>query len=134
MPSHGSRHTICSRYKSDSKSVTTIDWRANRLADAAAKAAAAVNRLAASSRNLLQRTITAYERSLVELAVVTVAANAHEVLVPDPDGGVIRKCLRDSAPLPRAKKTGRCGPSLPTTPFCPSSHAPTLIQRGHVNP
>ena len=112
MPSHGSRHAIGTRYKSDGKSVTTIDWRANRLADAAAKAAAAVNRLAASSRILLQRTITAYERSLVELAVVTVAANAHEVLVPDPDGGVIRKCLRDSAPLPRAKRTRRCGPSF----------------------
>ena len=92
MPSHGSRHVIGTRYKSDGKSVTTIDWRANRLADAAAKAAAAVNRLAASSRILLQRTITAYERALVELAVVTVAANAHEVLVPDPDGGVVRKC------------------------------------------
>ena len=43
MPAHGSRHAIGTRYKSDGRSVTTIDWRANRLADAAAKAAAAVN-------------------------------------------------------------------------------------------
>ena len=112
MPSHSSRHTIGTRHKSDGQSVTPLDWRANRLADAAAKAAAAGNRLAASSRILLQRNFVAYERALVELAVVTVAANAHEVLVADPNGVVVRKCLRDSAPAPRARRTRHCGPAF----------------------
>ena len=105
MPSHSSRHTIGTRHKSDGQSVTPLDWRASRLADAAAKAAAAGNRLAASSRILLQRNFVAYERALVELAVVTASANAHEVLVADPNGVVVRKCLRDSTPAPRTKRT-----------------------------
>ena len=109
MPSHGSRLTIGARNKSDGQPVTALDWRANRLADAVAKAAAAENRLEASSRILFQRTIIAYERALVELAVVTVAANAHEVLVPDDNGGFIRKCRRDSAPMPRARRIRHCG-------------------------
>ena len=126
MPSHGSRLTIGSRDKSDGQAVTTIDWRANRLADAVAKAAAVENRFAASSRILLQRTITAYERALVELAVVTLAANTHEVVVPDPNGGFIRKCQRDSAPAPRARRIRRCWHTFADDAILPELAHPSI--------
>ena len=71
MPSHGAGHTIGEAVKSDGSVVTPTDWRANRLADAAAKAAASAGRSPAVTRIKLQRTLAAYEHALVELAVVT---------------------------------------------------------------
>ena len=122
----GSRLTIGARNKSDCQPVTALDWRANRLADAVAKAAAVENRFAASSRILLQRTITAYERALVELAVVTLAANTHEVVVPDPNGGFIRKCQRDSAPAPRARRIRRCWHTFADDAILPELAHPSI--------
>ena len=40
MPSHTSLDTLLDRIKSDGRPISTVEWRANRLADALAKAAA----------------------------------------------------------------------------------------------
>ena len=45
MPSHTSRWDIGARPKSDATEVSLLDWRANRMADAAAKAAASATRI-----------------------------------------------------------------------------------------
>ena len=87
--------------------MSCIDWPANRLADAAAKTAAASVRVNASSHICYERNITAYERALCELAAVTVAANRHEVDVTTAEGSVARVVKRDSMPAPRYKRRRR---------------------------
>ena len=104
MPSHGSRNTIGVKSKSDGSIVSAIDWRANRLADAAAKAAALAVRASAADRIRYHRTVAAYEHALAELATVTVAANHHKVQLTDSDGTCRNVIMRDSAALPRAKR------------------------------
>ena len=105
MPAHGARHTIGSRLRSDGLPVSTMDWRANRLADAAAKAATSSNRASPAQRIRLQRVTDAYEHALVELAIVTVAANNHVVEALDDTGATIRKSLRDSMSTPRTRRS-----------------------------
>ena len=68
MPSHGTRSSIGRMVESDGYPVSTVDWRANRLADAAAKAAASDSRIAASKRIEYHRACNAYEHVLAELA------------------------------------------------------------------
>ena len=92
--------------------MTSVDWRANRLADAAAKAAASANRSPAALRIKLQRTVAAYEHALAELAVVTSAANHHPVQVISEDGAVVRRYVRDSAPIPR-RRSARVYKAIP---------------------
>ena len=104
MPSHGARHAIGEAVKSDDSVVSAIDWRANRLADAAAKAAAFANRSPAAARIKLQRTLSAYEHALTELAVVTTAANYHPMQIIRDDGTVEHRIARDSAPAPRRRR------------------------------
>ena len=104
MASHGARNTIGIRTRSDGLPISSLDWRANRLADAAAKAAAASVRVNASTRILHNRIVVAYERALCELAAVTVAANRHEVETVGIDGITTRTIKRDSLPAPRQRR------------------------------
>ena len=104
MPAHGALHTIGLREKSDGCPVTSLDWRANRLADAVAKAGAACVRTPASARILNNRVRNAYEHALVKLAAVTVAANRHETSTIHEDGTATRVILRDAACSPQAKR------------------------------
>ena len=94
--------------------MSSIDWRANRLADAAAKAAALEVRVSATDRIRYRRVVAAYEHALAELGIVTTAANRHKTEVIDDDGKVRSVYLRDSAPLPRCQR-----PRLP-------KHAPSV--------
>ena len=51
MPAHTSMHSIGVALRSDGIAVTAVDWRANRLADALAKAA--VERVPASALHMV---------------------------------------------------------------------------------
>ena len=107
MPAHGSQATIDVKLKSDGSLVSSLDWRANRLVDAAAKAAVRAVRVGAAQRILYHRTTKAYEHALTELAVVTVAANNHLAHVVDADGNCKRQYRRDSSAIPRSKRPPR---------------------------
>ena len=48
-------------------------------------------------------TLAAHEHALVELAVVTTAANHHPILITNDDGSTVRRFVRDSAPVPRRR-------------------------------
>ena len=116
MHSHVSHNTIGSTLKSNGSCVTSIEWRANRIAHAAAKAAAATHRSSSADRIKLQRTLAAYEYALAELACVTVAANHHPVHVTSEDGTNCTRIMRDSAPCRRPRlRASRiyCAPALP---------------------
>ena len=130
MPSHGSRSSIGGRLKSDGHPVSTVDWRANRLADAAAKAAAADGRVAASKRIAHHRACNAYEHALAELAAVTTAANRHAIQSVDSNGKIVTKIVRDSAALPRSKRIRRGSPvhHVPMPP--PADPTPSLSVYG----
>ena len=104
MPAHGARSTIGVRIKSNDAPVSALDWRHNCLADAAAKAGAAVARNPASARTLRARFLNAYEHALAELSAVTVAANRHESQGVSIDGTIVRLIKRDASSMPRAKR------------------------------
>ena len=104
MPSHSAQSAIGVRLKSDGEPISPMDWRANRLADAAAKVGARAVRLPAAARILRGRMLNAYQHALVELAAVTVAANRHEVTVVSDNGEVQRILKRDCSVVPRAKR------------------------------
>ena len=123
MPAHLAQSAIGARLKSDGEPISPMDWRANRLADAAAKAGARSVRLPASLRILRERTLNAYQHALVELAAVTVAANRHEVQVVS-DNGVLQHIVkRDCSAVPRAKRAKTVRSALCSSEPCAVSRS-----------
>ena len=100
MPAHTSVEQCIHRRKSDLSKVTTVDWRANQLADALAKLAAGED----PTRVLASSQITDAQRALVHhaatLGMVTFAANNHPVSRELPGGCVKVFSERDSTSLP----------------------------------
>ena len=107
MPSHTARHAIDNRIKSDGIPVSTVNWRGNRLVDAAAKFAANAHRLPCETRCDLKCMQQSYRNALVGLAEVTHAANFHRVSVASEDGTITTRTLRDAAGVPRPRVRGR---------------------------
>ena len=102
MPSHTTRHGAEHSIKSNGLPVTLQDWRANRLADGHAKAAAAPYLLARIQLKELRSRDKLTQKILLRIGKVTYAANHHKVerLV---DGVTQTVVLRDSNP-PRASR------------------------------
>ena len=88
MPSHIARCDIGQSTKSDGTAVSALDWRANRLADAAAKQSAMANRPPSQVRERLKFLQQAYSDGIVALATVTHAANYHQVTTLDETGAI----------------------------------------------
>ena len=139
MPAHGARSTIGVRIKSNDAPVSALDWRGNRLADAAAKAGAAAVRIPASARILRARFLNAYEHALAELSAVTVAANRHESQGVSIDGTIVRLIKRDASSMPHSKRPRIVRPdarldsthgSLATSATVPSVNDPLLTPVG----
>ena len=95
MGAHGAQHNIGVARKSDGSRVTALDWRANRLADALAKRAAAGVRLPRAMLNLLVVGGAAAGYSFAKLGTVTYAANHHEVTIMDQNGEPVTSTRRD---------------------------------------
>ena len=96
MPSHTSLRALGHTYDSQGQRVTTIMWRANRLADVLAKNAASQHRLPRWVTKLVSDASTWTKHQVALLGVVTHAANNYSVnqLV---DGGAIKELVyRDS--------------------------------------
>jgi hypothetical protein len=105
MPAHGSQHSIGAATKSDDCTVTSLDWRANRLADQLAKKAAHETRVSCRVRCLARTAAATVSYALAKLGFVTHAANHFSVETVAADGTVTRCCKRDST----ACRPGRNG-------------------------
>jgi hypothetical protein len=121
MPSHLAHASAAAVRKSDGSPVSTLDWRANRLADAVAKSAAGAP---ASTLNAVRCLKSAGEALLQEAAVlgaVTRAANSHRTQVVTASGEVATVVRRDSITPSVAPRRDRGGVRRdtvirPTTP------------------
>ena len=131
MPSHTTVDNFSGRIKSNNKAVTSVDWRANQLADLLAKKGA----ITSSDRDASTKRIATARAALLHHAAVlgmtTHAANNHKVSVTQADGTVCMKLLRDSSSLVRKSraeakpKTAAKGKTVEKRPAAAS--ASTLI-------
>jgi hypothetical protein len=96
MPAHRSAGAVGSLLRSDGQPITMVDWRANRLADILAKAAALKYRMPLRALKLLRDAAAAMEYAGALLGTVTYAANHYCDEVRHPDG-TVSKCRRRDA-------------------------------------
>ena len=78
-----------------------LDWRANRLADALAKEAAAEHQPPAAVAKLLHSAKCAVKHYAMLVGRITHAANNHHTMVAGPDGQMVPKICRGSIDRPR---------------------------------
>jgi hypothetical protein len=96
MPAHMSRLTATTAGKSDGSPLSYVDWRANRLVDALAKAAARTRRLPAELRSLHASAAQAAGHAAALLGVVTHAANNFQESHWDQEGRLHTRTYRDA--------------------------------------
>jgi len=98
MPAHKARSAVGTALRSDGSPVSHLDWRANRLVDWLAKAAAAKNRAPHSLRRLLDNAAKAVEYSAALLGLTTHAANSYTTTEWRADGTAHTLIRRDAQP------------------------------------
>jgi hypothetical protein len=90
------------RAKSNGRSISTAEWRANQLADTLAKRGALVSPLREEADKVIKTAGEALRQSASRLGTVTFAANSHVVEGTKEDGTKFSIAKRDSTPIPRA--------------------------------
>ena len=106
MPAHTSHKTFRQHCRSDGKSLSSVDWRANRLVDVLAKAAAEQHAAPTSTTNFLRDAEALVRFKAGMLGCVTHAANNCHVTAVGSDGITRTTVKRDATqPLVRARKT-----------------------------
>jgi hypothetical protein len=129
MPAHGSKLSIGKAIKSDLTPVTSLEWRANRLVDGLAKAAAGANRV---ERRITKRVVEAsalVQYAAAKVGVVTYAANNYKVDVTNAEG-VTTNCTKRDAFAPRsngAKRSAEHSNSSSVTKALPCPPTTTAI-------
>ena len=112
MPAHGAAAgTIGHALKSNGVAVTACDWSANRLVDAAAKAAASQGRFSARARDVLSQAMAAAEFGAAMAGVTTHAANNHKCEVVTAAGLTTMVSRRDSAAARGPRESIRSQPA-----------------------
>jgi hypothetical protein len=101
IPAHTSPASIGEIKRSDGMRLSHVDWRANRLADALAKQAAAGMQPPRAVSRLLTSAMHAARHAAKLLGRVTFAANNHKVQIVGEDGHSISRTVRDSVDAPR---------------------------------
>jgi len=111
MPAHRSRTAIGTAMKSNGEYVTEKDWRANRLVDLLAKAAAFRHRVPEDLRLLLANAVAAVTFHAAMAGVTSHASNNSPSYALAEDGTTVTTMTRDAMPpLPRLGAWGpRCG-------------------------
>jgi len=129
LPAHQSMASIGEAKLSDGTRLSHLDWRANRLVDAFAKAAAAINQPPPAVVKLLESAKVAVRHSATLLGRVTHAANHHSMLVVGPDGLPVTKVCRDSVDRPRVARD-----APPPKPVCPQPKRKAVLAPRQVKP
>ena len=117
MPSHVSALAIGRVPDSSGVPITPIMWRANRLVDVLAKAAATPHRLPAWVTEAVLAAGRLVQHHAARLGTVTWAANNHEVLSVSAGGDTVRTIVRDSTAVRPMRKARRAAAAkaLPVT-------------------
>ena len=136
MPSHSTPATIGNARKSDHREITAVDWRANRLADALAKAAAGNAPGCHAIDQLLRSADVLVRHEAAVLGASTALANGFEVSAIATDGSCKRQWRRDStgkrrAPAPPALAVVAMVQEPPAPPLPPQ---PPQRQRAPAQP
>ena len=106
--------------------LTTVDWRANRLADSLAKQAAAAIAVSRRTARFLASARLAVVHAACGLGQVTHAANNHTVQHVDPDGTTRTTTIRDAEPAPRRDRRPRADHSACSAP-APGAKAGSMV-------
>ena len=96
MPAHTSLCNFRSLTTSRGRQLTVIDWRANRLADAIAKACARDFTVDQQTMKLVLSSRAHVRYQAAKLGVLTHAANNHVVQVHRQDGSTVNRTMRDA--------------------------------------
>ena len=104
MPAHKSLTMVGETKLSNGCRLSLVDWRANRLVDALAKAAASKLQAPKTTLAFLASAEAASAHASCLLGVVTYAANHYQEVTTSVDGTTEKKVLRDSAEKPRTKR------------------------------
>ena len=121
QPAHQTAHAIGERICFDGRRLSTIDWRANRLADALAKQAAAAGRACGATVSLVASARVAALHAACNLGQVTYASNNHRVAQTDADGKEVFVTKRDAEPAPKRLKRPRADAGERPAPAAASS-------------
>jgi hypothetical protein len=96
MPAHKSAKSFRNYTRSDKRTVSSLDWRANRLADILAKAAAEHGAVPKATARFLQDAEALVRYKAAMLGCVTFAANNHTETTLDADGKTLVILKRDA--------------------------------------
>ncbi len=107
MPAHLTLAAVGEAKLSNGVRLATVDWRANRLADALAKAGARGQQPVASTDDLLAIAARAVRHSAQLLGRVTHAANNYTVEEVDLEGNTRTRVLRDATQPERCRAPAR---------------------------
>ena len=102
MPAHTRAAEAERRAKSNGKTFTTAEWRANQLADVLAKKGATETEIRNTADKLIKDASNALLQSAARLGTVTQAANCHEIEFTREDGSKGHLTKRDSTSVPQA--------------------------------
>ena len=116
LPAHMSHHSVSEAKRSDGHRLTHIDWRANRLADALAKFAAAANQPPEAVLRLLVSAAAAVKHFAMLLGRTTHAANHHPVQELNGHDETVTRLKRDSVDAPKAMLGDRKEPKAAPQP------------------
>eukprot|EP00973_Karenia_brevis_P076524 10631097-Karenia_brevis.AAC.1 len=110
MPAHSATNSIGRSKDSKGMPITALMWRANRLVDVLAKAAASPSRLPAWATTRVQAAAKFVQYNAARLGVATNRANNCAVAVVTDDGTTTQRYMRDStADRPRWQSQQRQG-------------------------
>ena len=101
MPAHKSHHAVGSALLSNGTVLSTTDWRANRLVDCLAKAAAKSLAAPREVSAFLRSADAAAAHAACLLGIVTHAANNFRAPMDTDGGGDVIRIIRDSVDRPR---------------------------------
>ena len=134
MRAHGAAHTICVAVKSDGVPVSALDWRANRLIDALAKAATSDSRISAGAIRLVGNADAAAEYVAGLAGATARAANTCVQHTMRDDGSLARTVCRDSRPQGPAivPLVGKPYAGNQPSPIQARSTRPLRIRAAHV--
>ena len=129
MPAHLSRQGAAAAIKSNGRAVSDVDWRANRLVDAVAKAAAGDDEATARAVKCLRAAGLAYRHEAAVLGASTRAANLCRVAVTTASVNSTFVTRRDSVsakaqPRPRRRPAAKSLPPAATATAATVAAAP----------
>ena len=114
MPAHCPASSIGHARDSRGRPIDATMWRANRLADALAKVAAAKHRLPAWAVRQVEQASRLYLHQAAKLGKITFDANHFQIVTFDEEGNQVTRMARDSTAA-RPQRRGRKRPRLETT-------------------